>query len=561
METDFYWCQDNSDGSPRESPLLTGQAAGHGSAPRAYDREVDIPKRRNPFGAPPRPVADPRGSPPMHEGARNPRLARRKAAARPTPRPAPPNGGFFSAILGGLFSPDKPTDGGVKKPSRGTGPGSPRPGRRGPTAMRAVRPARRDEGGPAVESRLGERPGWSSSNSSPGRASIGMPSAASSPLRTPSLDNSPSRAPLSRADSLRRTKLFDAENRAKLMTRVEPSLRTARLRRPEGKGMVLSSLGIECLQEPCIDSLLVCTISRIAGNSPADESQQLFPGDALVEVNGKFVAHLDLEKIIMIIATAGKSVTLKVTTAHALKAAMVTLVEQRRAEMQAPGTGADAHSRARAATSAQAANSVYAGNFWEDAPNGVRRPILTSPDGNPASSPSPLAVVTPTRTAVAVAPVTAARTTPLAGASGGPAASDTGADGKATRQSETSGIHLPASRSRTKLTVLSEMKTPTRKPVAQQVADGSDGSTSTKPPEKPTEKEYGFYVRLPSETKARRRATVAESMPASPSAKSDKGGKGLLGRFFAGSSSDGAAAAAAARDARPSSWHTPFFLQ
>ena len=50
----------------------------------------------------------------------------------------------------------------------------------------------------------------------------------------------------------------------------------------------------------------------VAGNSPADQTQQLFVGDALVEVNGTFVAHLDLEKIIMIIATAGKHITLKV---------------------------------------------------------------------------------------------------------------------------------------------------------------------------------------------------------------------------------------------------------
>ena len=60
--------------------------------------------------------------------------------------------------------------------------------------------------------------------------------------------------------------------------------------------------------------LLSSLRDAVAGNSPADQTQQLFEGDALVEVNGTFVAHLDLEKIIMIIATAGKNITLRVST-------------------------------------------------------------------------------------------------------------------------------------------------------------------------------------------------------------------------------------------------------
>jgi hypothetical protein len=63
-------------------------------------------------------------------------------------------------------------------------------------------------------------------------------------------------------DDLKRSGLFKPENRAKLREWVEASLRTARLRRPEGTAMVLKSLGIEVLQQPCADGLFICAISR-----------------------------------------------------------------------------------------------------------------------------------------------------------------------------------------------------------------------------------------------------------------------------------------------------------
>ena len=64
-------------------------------------------------------------------------------------------------------------------------------------------------------------------------------------------------------DDLKRSGLFKPENRAKLREWIEPSLRTARLRRPEGTAMVLKSLGIEVLQRPCADDgLFICAISR-----------------------------------------------------------------------------------------------------------------------------------------------------------------------------------------------------------------------------------------------------------------------------------------------------------
>eukprot|EP00035_Acanthoeca_spectabilis_P040458 m.70103 g.70103 ORF g.70103 m.70103 type:complete len:738 (-) comp9996_c0_seq1:1089-3302(-) len=502
MEIDFYWCEDDSESSPRDSPALgepTSSKVDHG-----FQRAVDIPPRRNPFGAPPRERS--RGSPPVHSGARNPLAAQRASEQR---RPS----GFLSSLFS-VFDTKSPEP----RPAARASSGAARP--RSGTIV-AVRPTpnrfRREDSldssfgsdGPRSEGRPERR---DSQNGRVDRSFSGLSETTASP----------GQAHVARISSHRRNNLFRPENRAKLMAWVSGSLRTARLRRPDGKGMVLSSLGIEVLQQPCGDGLFLSAISRIVGDSPADETRQLFAGDALVEVNGTFVAHLDLEKIIMIIATAGKHITLKVTTSEALTAALTQLLEVHTAELATAGQRVTDNPNT-------STGSVYGGKFWADAPSSAR--AMVSPDSSMLSGEVSSAVESPSA-AINVSGISGLSSISPSeddgpDAAGAPALTLTDTPLRTENDPDATPTQTPA-------VVVSSTRTST-----DSTMDPDATPTETKKPEK----EYGFYVKLPSEARnRRRRATLATDTPDT----APPNGNRIHSRVFPGSASDGAAAAAAA---------------
>eukprot|EP00041_Stephanoeca_diplocostata_P030180 m.906309 g.906309 ORF g.906309 m.906309 type:complete len:1148 (+) comp23703_c0_seq1:278-3721(+) len=128
-------------------------------------------------------------------------------------------------------------------------------------------------------------------------------------------------------------KPFNAAEVALLRKFLGPSTRTALLQRPKASassGAILQGLGIQLCQMQSGEDIDrdVCELSEIAPMSVAEKTNILFSGDVLIEVNGTFVVRWPLDKIVMILVSAGKDIVLKVTTSEALSRATSRLAGQ-----------------------------------------------------------------------------------------------------------------------------------------------------------------------------------------------------------------------------------------
>jgi hypothetical protein len=226
----------------------------------------------------------------------------------------------------------------------------------------------------------------------------------------------------------------------------------------------------------------------------------------------------------------------QVTTSEALTAALTTLLEQHKEELMMAAVEAAAVQDAASTTPSAEPKSgkVYSGSFWEDAPDSpLKRSIVISPD----SSMLPLDALT-----TSPSPLDVSGMSTISPSND----DDDDSEGAAKAADCTSAPVRPPSPEIHMATPQQRLRESVADPpvaVSDAPVPANPGSATTTEPKK-TEKEYGFYVRKPSDVKNRRRRNTVSAMPSTPEPKATPS-KGLFTRFFSASLSDGAAAAAA----------------
>ena len=145
------------------------------------------------------------------------------------------------------------------------------------------------------------------------------------------------------------------EGQSIVMRALGPLLRTASLKRPMASGMLLKGLGLQLSYDERNE---MCLISDVTENSPAAKTELLFVDDALVEINGTFVLDLSLDKVIMILATVGHEVVLRVSTIESASSALTRARRETQSGSE-PGIPDDTGRKKQL---------LYDSAFWSNAP-------------------------------------------------------------------------------------------------------------------------------------------------------------------------------------------------